>query len=447
MAYKAAVRAGSLKTVGAGKQSISAAESHAKRLDPVAQSRVVSPRDPIAWSKAEGDLDYVEAFQIHKRETGASERKGADLAMEFKLVVSPEWLAEVGDPHDPDNERVGLLFEEAKAWAESWGGKGAVWAVRYDTDERGAGVVDVFMSPVREQRHKTGKTKTVISCRKAKEELLEAERVYEPELKTSGAAMQSSWARWCGQFLDSSIERGVSKETTGREHIHADVYAREVEAAREKAAREVAEANKAVLEAQGKLKAVAAALDALEAWEEHRISYQTPQERHAEAREQWALARSQQNRDAMTKWSALSRQAAAEMGTIIRLDQFNPDTGEIVGTNVRTREIERARLPVDPLEYFRLFGDHERFILGHLHAEKGAEMLRNVLKNCLEKIGKTVSLAGLSILANGERIVRSFPICDPPRPELTERPPVIAKPVQEMPADLKEQIRQALTPR
>ena len=243
MAYKAAIRAGALTSVGKGKGrgSISAAESHAKREDPVAKRRSIRASPPVAWSKAEampsflgsGPLDYVAAFAAHKRETGAGERKRAALAMEFKAVISPDWLAEGGaDPRDPNNPRVQQLVAEAKAWAESWGGKGAVWGVRYDTDEKGAGVVDLFMSPVRQQRHKSGKSKLVISCRKAKDELLAAERGIDPEIKTSGAAMQSSWARWCQQRLDRRIERGQPKDVTGREHIHADVYAAQADAAK-----------------------------------------------------------------------------------------------------------------------------------------------------------------------------------------------------------------------
>ncbi len=266
MAFKAAIRAGALKTIGTGRSGIASAESHAKRLDPVAQSRVVQERDPIAWSKAEsGALDYVEAFKAHKRETGAGERKGADLAIEFKAVVSPDWLAEGGaDPRDPSNPRVQQLVAEARAWAESWGGKGAVWAVRYDTDEKGAGVVDLFMSPVRDQAHKSGKSKKVISCRKAKQELLEAEQARDSALKTSGAAMQSSWARWCQQRLDARIERGQSKEETGREHIHAEVYAREAEKARAEALR-AAKAEAAQILAEAHAERQRAAQEAAEA--------------------------------------------------------------------------------------------------------------------------------------------------------------------------------------
>lgn len=268
MAHKSAIRAAGLKTIGKGRNGIASAESHAKREDPVAKSRVVRPSDPIAWSKANGltvqkvlekgqppqdvvcgPLDYVEAFKAHKRKMGAGERKGADLGMEFKAVVSPAWLAETGDPRDRKNPRVGQLMIEAAKWAESWGGKGAVWAVRYDTDEKGAGVVDLFMSPVREQRHKNGSSKVVISCRKAKEELLATERALDPEIRTSGAAMQSSWARWCQQTLDPRIERGQPKAETGRDHVHADIYAKTADEAR-RAALEAVEGEKQAMLAE-----------------------------------------------------------------------------------------------------------------------------------------------------------------------------------------------------
>lgn len=257
MAIYAAVRAGALKSIGTGRGGILSTEYHAKRLDPVSQKRHIRDSDPIAWSKAEGPTDYVEAFKAHKRATGAGERKGADLGMELKVVVSPEWLAETGDPHDAANPRVQQLVEEAQAWAESWGGPGSVWGVRYDTDERGSGVVDVFMSPVREQRHKSGKSKLVISCRKAKEELLAAERALEPDLKTSGAAMQSSWARWARERVDPRLERGKRKEETGAVHQNADLYARiaqQKEADLLKREKSLAEREEALMELERKAK-------------------------------------------------------------------------------------------------------------------------------------------------------------------------------------------------
>lgn len=280
MAIYAAVRAGALKSIGTGRGGILSTEYHAKRLDPVSQKRHIRDSDPIAWSKAEGPTDYVEAFKAHKRATGAGERKGADLGMELKVVVSPEWLAETGDPHDAANPRVQQLVEEAQAWAESWGGPGSVWGVRYDTDERGSGVVDLFMSPVREQRHKSGKSKAVISCRKAKEELLASERALEPDLKTSGAAMQSSWARWAQKKLDHRLERGKPKEETGAVHQNADLYAR------------IAQQKEADLKAREE--ALAEKIEQAKAWHENRKrAFDEQRQKHLEFRAAWEAKNSE----------------------------------------------------------------------------------------------------------------------------------------------------------
>jgi len=140
-------------------------------------------------------------------------------------VISPEWLEETGDPHDPDNPRVKALFENAREWAESWAGQGSVWGLRYDRDEAGSGVIDVFISPVHEQKQrKSDKTKKVISVNKSIQALFEMERVLDPMVKRPRGVLQSSWARrWCQDYLDPRIERGDYKEKTKRDHIHADI--------------------------------------------------------------------------------------------------------------------------------------------------------------------------------------------------------------------------------
>ena len=335
MAFKAAIRAGALKTIGSGRDGIQSAESHAKRLDPVAQGRVVIERDPIAWSKAKsGALDYVEAFKAHKQETGAGERKGSALALEFKAVVSPDWLAEGGaDPRDPNNPRVQQLVAEAKAWAESWGGKGAVWAVRYDTDEKGAGVVDLFMSPVRQQAHKSGKSKAVISTGKAKAELLEAEKALDPSLKTSGAAMQSSWARWSQQRLDARIERGQSREQTGREHVHAEIYAAGAEKARAEARRD-AEAEAQALKAQILAEASTEAQRAAQA-----LKAQILAEARAEATREAQAAKAQIHREALTE---AARAAHAEISTL--MDGARAEMQDVLRAEVEALEEKKRTL-------------------------------------------------------------------------------------------------------
>lgn len=158
---KTAIRASAIKSIGKKGGGIGASGDHGKRLDETSQGRVVNDDPPICWSKAGGaDFDYagavggrdtdglelVAGFRAHKKEFGAGEHKSSALALQVLAVVSPEWLEEAGDPKDPDNPRVRELVENAHAWAESWGGKGSVFSLRYDRDEKGS---DVIQYPTR----------------------------------------------------------------------------------------------------------------------------------------------------------------------------------------------------------------------------------------------------------------------------------------------------------
>jgi len=91
-----------------------------------------------------------------------------------------------GDLHDPENPRNRSLFDQAKAWAESWAGKGAVFGLSFDLDEKGGAVVDVMIAPVRESRGKP-----IISTQKA---LVELKAVTGE--RNEYAALQTSWAEW-----------------------------------------------------------------------------------------------------------------------------------------------------------------------------------------------------------------------------------------------------------
>lgn len=472
--YKAAIRAGNLKQIGAGKAGIASAESHAKRLDPVAQKRVVIEREPIAWSKAKGPLDYVEAFKAHKRETGAGERANAALAIEFKAVVSPDWLAEGGaDPRDPGNPRVRQLVAEAQAWAESWGGKGAVWAVRYDTDEKGAGVVDLFMSPVREQRHKSGKTKLVISTGKAKDELLAAEKALDPNLKTSGAAMQSSWARWCQQKLDARLERGRPKAETGRDHIHAEIYARAAEeakaqakaeadkhiaAAREEAAQALAEAQRVTLEARRELEALRAAIEplrpAVEALEAHEAAEE------ARKRREVAAAITKAALPAFEEiWDDQGDKAVAFAVALTTLD---PEQRQRLTDEMANATEMPHKTPLDIAEMFNNFSAEARESLWDevdMNAEintwdvqKGLTHLRSHPRSRMaeafdvrgesfpaKRLRAVMDQIKAAIIALGEHLgLASF------KPE---PPPKEAKPLLDLPKTAQDAVRDALTPK
>lgn len=211
--FKAAIRVNKLTTIA----QLRGATLHAERADETSQSRLREGAEPgagIAWSKAVQDRDYLAAFKAHKAELGAKERKGAPLAMQALCVVSPEWVKAAGDLHDPDNPRNRALFDQAKAWAESWAGKGAVFGARLDLDEAGGAVVDLMIAPVRDSRGKP-----VISTQKALVEL----KATTGE-RNEYSALQTSWADWARKHLDAQIERGLRKEISSRQHLSPETY-------------------------------------------------------------------------------------------------------------------------------------------------------------------------------------------------------------------------------
>ncbi len=234
---KASVRAAGIKDLSKKRGGLGASEEHGKRLDETSQARIITERNSLSWSKAgQGrELDLVEAFKIHKKETGAKERNNCEIGTHLLVTISPECLSESDDVHEPKNEQILKLIEESKKWVESWQGAGAVFAWRFDLDEKGSGVVDLFTAPVREQGRRGGKKVLTIAPSQAKRELTRSTGE-----KTSGAAFQTSWADWAQQRLDQRFQRGLRKKETGREHVHAEVYA----AAAEKAAKLLQDAQK-----------------------------------------------------------------------------------------------------------------------------------------------------------------------------------------------------------
>ena len=220
--FKAAIRVNKFSTIA----QLRGASLHAQRHDETGKARVredAAPGFGLAWSKAENDRDYLAAFKAHKTEMGAGERKNAPIALQAICVVSPEWVEKAGNLHDPDNPHNRQIFDQAKAWAESWGGEGSVIATRLDLDEKGGAVVDVLISPVRESRGKP-----VISTNKALREVKEATGE-----RNEYSALQTSWADWCRQNLDRDIVRGTRKEITQRQHLSPETYGAVMDKARE----------------------------------------------------------------------------------------------------------------------------------------------------------------------------------------------------------------------
>jgi len=197
-----------------------AMEKHGRRQDKSCQGRCDFSRSPdnLAWScSLSGDpLDVVGAFKQRKTATDAKEYGKAPVALHMLLTVSPEWIQDAGDMHDPKNPNNRKLFDQAKAWAEEKFGEGSVIASRMDMDEAGGGVVDIFVVPVHQVKQRKT-TKNQISINKAYEKAFGGGRVFGP--------MQDSWAEWCRTKIDPKIQRGKTKAETGREHVHSEVIA------------------------------------------------------------------------------------------------------------------------------------------------------------------------------------------------------------------------------
>lgn len=225
-----AVRCFNVKTI----QALASAREHAFRRDENSQKRVDLSRTDMSLASSEyapdNPRDVVQAFKSFKERTGIKEQKGASVALHMLCVVSPEWLAETGDPRDPENPRVKELFTKSQEWAEQKFGLGSVIASRLDVDEAGSGVVDVFVCPssVVGQKNRPGQDKRVISTRKA---LKNIQREYKK--KRSFMALQDSFAEFCQSNLDERIQRGIPKELSQREHVHADIYRPAVQEAKQ----------------------------------------------------------------------------------------------------------------------------------------------------------------------------------------------------------------------
>lgn len=246
---KTSIRAAGIKSISNNRGGLGASELHGKRLDAISQKRIISAPKSINWSKAgEGKgLDLIEAFKAHKKEMGAVERGKTEIGTHLLVVIPPEWIREGGDIYDPHNLNTLKAINEAVKWTESWQGKGSVFAYRFDLDEKGTGVIDLFTAPVFEQGRRNGKTVKTISPSMAKRKL-----VKQTGEKTSGAAFQTSWSYWAEKNLDSRMKRGNKKSETGRDHVHAEVYAREAERAKKQVEEEKKQAREFLLQVDKK---------------------------------------------------------------------------------------------------------------------------------------------------------------------------------------------------
>ena len=166
--------------------------------------------------------DYDQLLSEHLARHNAKMRKGATATLHMIVGISPSTLKALGNPHNPDDPAVRKILREVREWGERE--IGGVWAVRYDLDERGCAVVDLFASPLRANK-RSGRV--AVSARQALKEL--AHR-YKRSGARSYSALQDSWVEHARRTIDSSIERGLPIEVTGREHVSSEAWGDTVEA-------------------------------------------------------------------------------------------------------------------------------------------------------------------------------------------------------------------------
>lgn len=215
MTLYAAVRCKRLNRAGIGR-----AEAHARRANKRTAKRRRRPgvepdaAPSIGWAACQAShLEIGAAYDYHVKDADARPWGGGACTLHLLLITSPDWVAGGGDPWSPRNPRVESLLREAQVWADRT--LGGCYAVRYDVDERSAGIVDVFVAPIRRTRGRY-----YVLPNRALNELQR-----KLGQRTTYAALQDSWAAHCREHLDAAFRRGRPKGETGAEHVHQDVIA------------------------------------------------------------------------------------------------------------------------------------------------------------------------------------------------------------------------------
>jgi hypothetical protein len=208
-------------------QYLTKQKAHAHRKDMTSEIRPgAEPGMALVWTPPGlpegGDpKDYRALYHLSKRHRRFSEREGAAIGLHLLVGVSPSWIKAAGSLHDTENPRNKELLDAAVAWVESWAGARSVIGARLDLDEAGGGVVDVFVVPVFEQKHKSGSTKLTVSINKA---LTRLQATHETDY--SYEALQTSWHAWAQENLDPDLQRGEPAYKTNRVHLRPAEYKR-----------------------------------------------------------------------------------------------------------------------------------------------------------------------------------------------------------------------------
>ena len=213
-------------------------ERHGLRVDLLARKNLrhgAISGAGLDWPNFSGRR-LTKAYAEFKKRNDVNPRKGAQLLHSIGIGISPGWIRETGDLHDPANPRNVQIFDAAIAWVKSFAGDDAVISARMDLDEEGGGWVDVYFAPIRLEKYKgRSQTKRVISVNKCLEET--AVGLGYPK-GSHYSALNTSWAKYAQKHLDPAIERGTPGRDTGKEHLTPRQYKAEQEAKKKAASAE-----------------------------------------------------------------------------------------------------------------------------------------------------------------------------------------------------------------
>ncbi len=157
---------------------------------------------------APAGLDIRAAFERRSAVTAAKQWGSRDFAVALIVGVSPEWVGADTAAERVTSERAHAVLRAAQAWGEATFGPGAVIHARYDVDERGGGVADLIVAPVRTD--KRGKRWYSVS-----QPLRDLARQLGRPGRATYAALRDSWHAWAVQHLDQTIERGIDGHRSG----------------------------------------------------------------------------------------------------------------------------------------------------------------------------------------------------------------------------------------
>lgn len=246
---------------------------------------VLTPRGVLAPARPGEDFLDVGVSYGHweARNPGVTPwRKNGPIAAHWICVVSPEWIATGGDPHDPDtNPRIRELMHAARNWAGE-AGLGEVLHCRYDVDETGSGLVDLITVPT----HTTPQGRRIISVNKALHGVATAQKRHRSE---AFKALQDSWSAHLQAHVDPTIERGTPKQTRAKDRLTPEEYGTAAEWVKAQRRRDLElSAEAARLEVEGA--ALEATGERIEV-EAARAAYETERAEEAQALADGRLAR------------------------------------------------------------------------------------------------------------------------------------------------------------